>query len=58
MKRWDYAVSSADDAPASAPILLKGSICENLKKVAELGYRAIEVHTRPDEQFDYEAASV
>lgn len=55
MKRWDYAVSSADDAPASAPILLKGSICENLKKAAELGYRAIEVHTRPDEQFDYEA---
>lgn len=55
VKKWDYAVSCADSAPASAPILLKGSICENLKKAAELGYQAIEVHTRPDEEFDYEA---
>ena len=55
MKKWKYSVSSADDAPSSAPILLKGSICENLKTASELGYQAIEVHTRPDEEFDYEA---
>ncbi len=55
MKKWKYAVSSADDAPSSSPILLKGSICENLKTASELGYQAIEVHTRPDEDFDYEA---
>ncbi len=55
MKKWKYAVSSADDAPSTAPILLKGSICENLKTASELGYDAIEVHTRPDEAFDYEA---
>lgn len=55
MKKWNYAVSSADDAPMTAPILLKGSICDNLEKAAELGYQAIEVHTRPDEEFDYEA---
>lgn len=54
MKKWKYAVSSADNAPTTAPILLKGSICENLKKAAELGYDAIEVHMRPDDEFDAE----
>lgn len=55
MKKWNYAVSSADDAPVTAPILLKGSVCENLKMAASLGYQAIELHTREDEDYDYEA---
>ena len=50
-----YAVSSADDAPESAPILLKGTIEENLHKAAALGYQAIEVHTREDAELDYAA---
>ena len=54
MKKWKYAVSSADNAPTTAPILLKGSICENLKTAAELGYDGIEVHMRPDDEFDAE----
>jgi len=54
LKKWRYAISTADDAPLSAPILLKGSIPENLKLAASLGYDAIELHTRPDEVYDYD----
>lgn len=55
MKNWKYAVSSADEAPSTAPILLQGGVIENLEKAAELGYDAIEVHTREDVEFDCEA---
>lgn len=55
MKRWRLAVSSADDAPATAPILLHGDICSNLRAAASLGYDAIEVHTREDAVLDYPA---
>lgn len=55
MKNWKYAVSSADAAPVTAPILLQGSVVENLEKAAELGYDAIEVHTREDVELDYDA---
>lgn len=55
MKTWKYAVSTADEAPITAPIPLKGSICDTLVKASELGYDAIEVHTRPDAAIDYEA---
>lgn len=52
---WKYAVSSADAAPATAPILLHGSVEENLQKAAALGYDAIEVHTREDVPLHYDA---
>lgn len=55
MKQWKFAVSSADEAPAAAPILLQGSVEDNLRKAADLGYDAIEVHTREDVELDYEA---
>lgn len=55
MKEWKYALSSADDAPPSAPILLKGDVCENLAQAAALGYQAIELHTREDEECDFKA---
>ena len=55
MKNWKYAVSSADAAPVTAPILLQGSVVENLEKAAKLGYDAIEVHTREDVELDYDA---
>ncbi len=55
MKKWRYALSSADEAPQTAPILLTGSIADNLSKAAKLGYNAIEVHARPDDPFDYGA---
>lgn len=54
MKTWKYAISTADQAPDTAPILLKGTLVENLKLARELGYDAIELHTREDEEFDYE----
>lgn len=53
MRNWKFAVSSADEAPATAPILLQGSVVDNLQKAADLGYDAIEVHTREDVEMDY-----
>ena len=55
MKRWKIGVSSVEFAADSAPLLLHGSIADNLKKAAELGYDAIEVHTRENEFFDLDA---
>jgi predicted regulator of amino acid metabolism with ACT domain len=54
MRQWEYALSTADEAPETAPILLKGTICDNLKKASELGYQAIEIHMREDEEIDCE----
>lgn len=53
MKKRKYALSAAPQAPKTAPILLTGDICECLKKAAELGYDAIEYHTRENAEFDY-----
>lgn len=55
MRKWKIALSSADEAPATAPILLLGSVEENLEKAASLGYDAIEVHTREDVELDYDS---
>lgn len=52
MKKWNYSVSSADMAPTTAPLLLLGTPEENIKKAAELGYDAIEIHTREDADLD------
>ncbi len=54
MKNWKLAVSSADSAPSTAPILLHGTVTENLFQAAELGYQAIEVHTRETAVLDYD----
>lgn len=55
MKNWKLALSTADISPASAPILLNGTIPENLQTAAALGYDAIEVHTREDAPLDIPA---
>ena len=54
VKKWKYAISTADEAPEEAPILLRGDVCDNLKRAGELGYSAIELHTREDVEYDYE----
>ncbi len=51
---YRFAVSTADSAPLTAPILLIGTIEENIKKAASLGYDAIEIHLREDSIIDYE----
>jgi sugar phosphate isomerase/epimerase len=55
LKQWKLAVSSADEAPNTAPILLQGDICNNLREAARLGYDAIEVHTRETADLNYSA---
>lgn len=54
MPQYRYAVSTADDAPSTAPILLtQGSLYRNLVMAAQLGYDAIEVHMRENAPVDY-----
>ena len=55
MARWKYSLSSADSAPNTAPILLTGDVCANLKRAAQLGYSGIEIHCREDAVFNYKA---
>ena len=50
--RWKLGLSTADWSPATAPILLNGTIPENLRAAGRLGYDAIEVHTREDISHD------
>ena len=49
-----FALSSADSAPDSAPILLKNDIISNLKEASSLGYQGLEVHTRETALFKYD----
>ena len=53
MRNWLIGVSSVEDATDASPLLLKGSVTDNLKKAKELGYDAIEVHTRENVEWDY-----
>lgn len=55
MNKWKYALSSADEAPSTAPILLRGTVQENLMEAARLGYDGIEIHTREDAVLDYQS---
>lgn len=57
MKKWKLAISSADIAPDTSPILLKGSVYDNLETAASLGYDAIEVHMRETASIDVERIS-
>lgn len=52
MHQFKYSLSTADAAPATAPILLTGDIVNNLKRAADMGYQAIEIHTRNDVDLD------
>ena len=48
------AISTAADAPVTAPILLAGDISTNLIAAGRLGYQAVEIHLRENEDIDYE----
>lgn len=52
MNEFKLALSTANSSPATAPILLNGSVLDNLRLSAALGYDAIEVHTRENVKFD------
>jgi sugar phosphate isomerase/epimerase len=47
-----YALSSAGEAPAGAPIVLTGDLYTRMKTAAELGYTGLEIHMREDEPLD------
>jgi sugar phosphate isomerase/epimerase len=49
---WRIALSTADEASVKDPILLVGSIEDNLVKAAHLGYDAIEIHMRENDPLD------
>ncbi len=52
--KYKLSVSTADTAPDTAPLLLLGGICENLKKAYNAGYSAIEIHIRENVSLDYQ----
>jgi sugar phosphate isomerase/epimerase len=54
MGNWQYALSSAETAPDTAPILLRGGIHDNIRAAAALGYQGLEVHIREDAPLEYE----
>ena len=49
---WKIALSTADEASLKDPILLVGSIEDNLVRASHLGYDAIEIHMRENEPLD------
>lgn len=55
MGNWTLSLSTAKEAPMTAPILLRGEECDNLKKAAAMGYDAIEIHTRETADLDFDA---
>lgn len=55
MNNWQFALSSADEAVITAPILLRGNLSDNLIQASQLGYHALEVHTRETAIWDYSA---
>jgi len=57
MAVWKYAFSSAESAPNSSPILIKGDICANLRFARKIGYDGIEVHMREDTVLDYQVVA-
>ncbi len=46
MKKWRLSLSSAPTVTEAQPLLLKGSVTDNMRTAAQLGYQAIEVHQR------------
>lgn len=54
IKKWKYAISFAEEAPMTAPLPLVGDLYENMQIAHELGYQALEFHTREFYEFDYE----
>ena len=55
MKNWQFALSSADEAHLTAPILLRGDLRHNLIQASQLGYNALEIHTRETVLWDFPA---
>ena len=52
MKEWKFGVSTVESSPEGV-LLLQGSIEENLRTAAKLGYSAIEIHMREEVEPDY-----
>ncbi|WP_258359224.1 sugar phosphate isomerase/epimerase family protein [Moorella sulfitireducens (nom. illeg.)] len=48
------SISIAQNVPASAPFILRGPYLDNIKKAAELGYDAVEIHVRDPRELEVE----
>ena len=51
-RNFRYALSSADFAAPTAPIVLTGGIFERISATAALGYDGLEVHLRENDPID------
>lgn len=52
--KMKLSVSIAQNVPDSAPFILRGHYIENIKKAAELGYDAVEIHVRDPRELEVE----
>lgn len=48
-KKFKFAVTGAESAPETDPVLLRGSFEEIFSRAAELGYDGVEIHLRTPE---------
>lgn len=55
LKTWKYSISAAEKAPSTAPLPLTGKLEDVLCQAAELGYSAVEFHSRENARFDLQA---
>jgi sugar phosphate isomerase/epimerase len=51
----DLSITIAKEAGEMAPVVMRGDYFENIRKCAEIGYPAVELHIRDPKEFDVEA---
>ena len=55
LKTWKYSISAAEKAPVTAPLPLEGKLQDVLRQAAEMGYSAVEYHSRENARLDFSA---
>lgn len=55
LKTWKYSISAAEKTPVTAPLPLAGKLEDVLCQAAELGYSAVEFHSRENARLDFQA---
>lgn len=49
-----FSITMAKEAGPGAPIVLRGSYIENIKRAAQMGYDAVEIHVNDPDTLDVE----
>lgn len=54
----ELSIAIAEEAGEMAPVVMRGDYFENIRKCAEIGYPAVELHIRDPKEFDTEATKI